>query len=163
MSNAKRKLDKAKAQSMLEKSANEILKIPPIPPKGLGHSHNRTFLPKRQPLVPTVAAPAQGSNQDPLFVPEKKAPTLLPPSLEAKKEQPQCEINGKEAISALSRARSRECRQQIVEVYCKHKERALMPEKVPRYCPLESEYKRQIKSKGTILSIPDFCHLILPQ
>lgn len=153
MSNAKRNLDKlAKAQSVLEKSANEILKIPPIPPKGLGHSHNRTFLPKRQPLVPTMAAPVLGSNQ--VFVPEKKAATLLPPSLEAKKEQPQCEISGKEAISALSRARSRECRQQIVEVYCKHKERALMPEKVPRYCPLEGEFKRQIKSMGTIFILP---------
>lgn len=157
ISNTKRKLDKAKAQSMLEKSANEILKIPPIPPKGLGHGHNRTFLPKRQALVPTIAAPVQGSNQDPPFVPEKKASTLLPPSLEAKKEQPQCEISGKEAISALSRARSRECRQQIVEVYCRHKERALMPEKVPRYCPLEGEFKRQTKSMGTILSIPNFC------
>uniref|UniRef100_A0A672YKS8 protein xylosyltransferase n=1 Tax=Sphaeramia orbicularis TaxID=375764 RepID=A0A672YKS8_9TELE len=56
-----------------------------------------------------------------------------------RKEQPQCEISGKEAISALSRAKSRECRQQIVEVYCKHKERALMPEKVPRYCPIEGK------------------------
>uniref|UniRef100_A0A6Q2YKG8 Xylosyltransferase 1 n=1 Tax=Esox lucius TaxID=8010 RepID=A0A6Q2YKG8_ESOLU len=50
-----------------------------------------------------------------------------------------CEISGKEAISALSRAKSRGCRQQIVEVYCRHKERALMPETVPRYCPLEGK------------------------
>jgi len=54
-----------------------------------------------------------------------------------KKEVPQCEISGKEVISALSRAKSRECRQQIVEVYCKHKEGTLMPLKVPRYCPRE--------------------------
>ncbi|KAJ3600326.1 hypothetical protein NHX12_031311 [Muraenolepis orangiensis] len=34
---------------------------------------------------------------------------------------------------------SRECRQQIVEVYCKHKEGTLMPLQVPRYCPLEGK------------------------
>uniref|UniRef100_A0A8C6UJC0 Xylosyltransferase 1 n=1 Tax=Neogobius melanostomus TaxID=47308 RepID=A0A8C6UJC0_9GOBI len=55
------------------------------------------------------------------------------------KKELQCEISGKEAISALSRARTRECRQQIVEVYCRHKERALMPERVPRYCPVEGK------------------------
>lgn len=63
----------------------------------------------------------------------------LPTGSDLRKEQPQCEISGKEAISALSRAKSRECRQQIVQVYCRHKERALMPEKVPRYCPVEGE------------------------
>lgn len=54
-------------------------------------------------------------------------------------QQPKCEISGKEAISALSRAKSKECRQQIAEVYCRHKEGQLMPEKVTRYCPLEGE------------------------
>ncbi|KAG7256262.1 hypothetical protein CRUP_025510 [Coryphaenoides rupestris] len=56
-----------------------------------------------------------------------------------KKEAPQCEISGKEVISALSRAKSRECRQQIAEVYCKHKEGTLMPLQVPRYCPREGK------------------------
>lgn len=54
-------------------------------------------------------------------------------------QQPKCEISGKEAISALSRAKSRECRQQIAEVYCRHREGQLMPEKVTRYCPVEGE------------------------
>nr|XP_006637236.1 PREDICTED: xylosyltransferase 1 [Lepisosteus oculatus] len=52
---------------------------------------------------------------------------------------PKCEITGKEAISALSRAKTKECRQQIAEVYCRHKEGQLMPEKVARYCPLEGK------------------------
>lgn len=55
-------------------------------------------------------------------------------------QPPKCEISGKEAISALSRAKSKECRQQIAEVYCRHKEGQLMPGKVTRYCPLEGEY-----------------------
>lgn len=137
LANSKRKLDKAQAQSMLGKSANEVLKLPPIQPRGVGHNHNRTHVRKPHPQVPTVPAPVQGSNQDSSFYQGKK--TAMPPSLETKKEQPQCEISGKEAISALSRAKSRECRQQIVEVYCKHKDRVLMPEKVPRYCPIEGE------------------------
>ncbi|XP_048870652.1 xylosyltransferase 1-like isoform X2 [Brienomyrus brachyistius] len=54
-------------------------------------------------------------------------------------QPPKCEIGGKEAISALSRAKSKECRQQIAEVYCRHKEGRLMPERVTRYCPLEGK------------------------
>lgn len=55
-------------------------------------------------------------------------------------QTPKCEITGKEAISALSRAKTKECRQQIAEVYCRHKDKQLMPEKVTRYCPLEGKY-----------------------
>ncbi|RXN01983.1 Xylosyltransferase 1 [Acipenser ruthenus] len=54
-------------------------------------------------------------------------------------QPPKCEISGKEAISALSRAKTKECRQRIAEVYCQHKERLLMPEKVNRFCPLEGK------------------------
>lgn len=141
-SNAKRKLDKAKGQSMMGKSANQILKYPPVLAKEPGRNHSQPSAPgapTRSPSASSPPPPLQRSNQDGPRVPEKKVAALLPPSVEAKKEQPQCEVSGKEAISALSRARSRECRQQIVEVYCKHKQGALMPEKVPRYCPLEGE------------------------
>lgn len=138
-SNAKRKLDKAKGQSMMGKSANQILKYPPVLPEEPARNHSRPSAPGAPTRPPSVSPPpSQRSNQ----VPEKKAVALLPPSAEAKKERPQCEVSGKEAISALSRAQSRECRQQIVEVYCKHKQGALMPEKVPRYCPLEGEFCR---------------------
>lgn len=70
--------------------------------------------------------------------PHRRQVTVAP--LEVTYDQPpKCEINGKEAISALARAKSKECRQQIAEVYCRHKEGQLMPEKVTRYCPLEGE------------------------
>lgn len=124
----KHKLDKAKAQSMLGKPANELLKYP------RSHTHNHTFVRKPRPQVPTVPAAPQGSDRDPPSL-QAEPPT----GSDVRKEQAQCEVSGKEAISALSRAKSRQCRQQIVQVYCKHKERALMPEKVPRYCPVEGE------------------------
>ncbi|XP_034749471.1 xylosyltransferase 1-like [Etheostoma cragini] len=139
VANPKRKLDKAQAQSMLGKSANEVLKYPPVKSRGVGHNHNRTHARKPHPQVPTVPTPVQGSNQDPPFYKAKMSASQLLPTSEPRKDQPQCEISGKEAISALSRAKSRECRLQIVEVYCKHKDRALMPEKVPRYCPIEGK------------------------
>nr|XP_015826291.2 xylosyltransferase 1 [Nothobranchius furzeri] len=60
-------------------------------------------------------------------------------------QPPKCEINGKEAISALSRAKSKGCRQQIAEVYCRHKEGQLMPEAVTRYCPIEGKVNVNIQ------------------
>uniref|UniRef100_A0A8C7YKN4 Xylosyltransferase 1 n=1 Tax=Oryzias sinensis TaxID=183150 RepID=A0A8C7YKN4_9TELE len=116
---SKRRLEKA--QGMLGNEAFQHIQL-----KGRNHTQSR----KSPPQLPSFEAPAQGSNQG--------LPSLLP-GLEAKKEQRQCEIGGKEAISALSRAKSRECRQQIVEAFCRHKERALMPEKVPRLCPSEGK------------------------
>ncbi|XP_060946488.1 xylosyltransferase 1-like [Limanda limanda] len=128
--NSKHKLDRV--QSILGKSANEVLKLPPIQPRGIrpGRNHTRKMKPRPQ----TLPAPAQGSNQDPALLWAK-----TPAGQEPRKTPQQCEVSGKEAISALSRAKSRGCRQQIVEVYCKHKVGALLPERVPRYCPLEGK------------------------
>lgn len=54
-------------------------------------------------------------------------------------QPPKCDISGKEAISALSRAKSKHCRQEIGETYCRHKLGLLMPKKVTRFCPLEGK------------------------
>lgn len=180
-SSTKRKLDKAKEQSMLGKLANQILKFSPIVSKEPGRNHSWPSGPGASTSAPSISpSPLQRTNQNRPLVLEKKAVSVLPPSVAAKKEQPQCEVSGKEAISALSRARSRECRQQIVEIYCKHKQGALMPEKVPRYCPLEGEFsfsvfllslslgscnkKQLLKLINTYISILDFAinFLILP-
>ncbi|XP_040046698.2 xylosyltransferase 1 [Gasterosteus aculeatus] len=130
---AKRKLDKA--QSMLGKPANEVLKLPPFQPRGAPHLHNHTRarVRKPHPQAPTAPAPVGGSDREPAHG------SSSPPGLEPRRAPPRCEVSGKEAISALSRAQSRECRQQIVEVYCRHRDGALMPQKVPRYCPIEGK------------------------
>lgn len=52
---------------------------------------------------------------------------------------PKCEISGKEALSALSRAKSKHCRQAIAEVYCQHKQGRLMPQQATRFCPVEGK------------------------
>lgn len=56
-----------------------------------------------------------------------------------------CEMGSKEVISALSRAKSRECRQRIADVYCRHKDNLLMPAKLPTYCPLQGENSTHTK------------------
>uniref|UniRef100_A0A672YKP7 protein xylosyltransferase n=1 Tax=Sphaeramia orbicularis TaxID=375764 RepID=A0A672YKP7_9TELE len=120
VSNAKRKLDKAQGQGMLGNQLMKSLSTLLSKPKGRGTVTTTPTSVNPTPQAPTVPALAQGSSH----IQQLKKTNSTP---------------GKEAISALSRAKSRECRQQIVEVYCKHKERALMPEKVPRYCPIEGE------------------------
>ncbi|XP_069050561.1 xylosyltransferase 2 [Lepisosteus oculatus] len=47
---------------------------------------------------------------------------------------PKCEITGKDALSALGRASSRQCRQEIANIVCLHQAGKLMPESVPQYC-----------------------------
>ncbi|NP_071631.1 xylosyltransferase 1 precursor [Rattus norvegicus] len=67
-------------------------------------------------------------------------------SPETKSDQvPKCDISGKEAISALTRAKSKHCRQEIAETYCRHKLGLLMPEKVARFCPLEGKANKNVQ------------------
>lgn len=47
---------------------------------------------------------------------------------------PSCEIVGKDALSALHRAGSRQCRQEIANIVCKHQAGELMPQALPQYC-----------------------------
>ena len=47
---------------------------------------------------------------------------------------PKCEIVGKDALSALARASSKQCQQEIANVVCLHQAGSLMPKAVPRHC-----------------------------
>lgn len=47
---------------------------------------------------------------------------------------PKCEITGKDALSALSRARSHQCRHEIANILCLHQAGQLMPRSVPQFC-----------------------------
>lgn len=52
---------------------------------------------------------------------------------------PKCEITGKDALSALHRATSRQCRQEIGNIVCQHQDGQLMPESLPQFCPQHGE------------------------
>ncbi|GAB0197764.1 xylosyltransferase 2 [Grus japonensis] len=52
---------------------------------------------------------------------------------------PKCEITGKDALSALARASSKQCQQEIANVVCLHRAGSLMPQSVPRHCQLSGK------------------------
>uniref|UniRef100_A0ACB8FL97 Xylosyltransferase 1 n=1 Tax=Sphaerodactylus townsendi TaxID=933632 RepID=A0ACB8FL97_9SAUR len=107
--------EKVKENSLLGKNLNEALPYGKEAPKNSSNFKDIHRAPKQQ-------HSKKGGNGSP----------------EIQYEQPpKCEISGKEAISALSRAKSKQCRQEIAEMYCQHKQAKLMPEQVTRFCPLE--------------------------
>ena len=46
-----------------------------------------------------------------------------------------CDIIGKDALSALHRAESQRCRQEIANIVCRHQAGLLMPGTLPQFCP----------------------------
>lgn len=49
---------------------------------------------------------------------------------------PACEISTKEAVSAIHRAKTQKCKQEIANITCLIKKGLLYPEKLPNYCPI---------------------------
>ncbi|XP_059411040.1 xylosyltransferase 1-like [Carassius carassius] len=130
-------LEKAHAQQSLSKNSNEVIQY--AQNKG-GFNQTRT---DRQRRADPTLHPQQSQQHRHHLQQAKRSAT---PTADIKYDQPpKCEISGKEAISALSRAKTKECRQQIAEVYCRHKERQLMPEKVTRYCPVEGKVNMNVQ------------------
>lgn len=81
---------------------------------------------------------------------------------------PSCEIVGKDALSALHRAGSRQCRQEIANIVCKHQAGELMPQALPQYCThhgirslviviiiiaLKAKWKRKKKQNSALESL----------
>lgn len=56
------------------------------------------------------------------------------------KYQPKCEVTEKEAISAISRAKTVQCKQELADVACLHMENKLYKTYLPRFCPLRGEF-----------------------
>ncbi|XP_051989097.1 xylosyltransferase 1 [Xyrauchen texanus] len=143
-------LQKTHAQQSLSKNSNEVIQY--AQKKG---AYNQTRTELHQRANPTLRPQQSQQHRHPL----QQAKRSATPTADIKYDQPpKCEISGKEAISALSRAKTKECRQQIAEVYCRHKERQLMPEKVTRYCPLEGKVNMNVQweedSMETVPAVP---------
>lgn len=54
---------------------------------------------------------------------------------------PKCDITGKDALSALHRAGSQQCRQEIANIVCRHQAGQLMPQVLPQFCPQTGKKK----------------------
>uniref|UniRef100_A0A8D0GR24 Xylosyltransferase 1 n=1 Tax=Sphenodon punctatus TaxID=8508 RepID=A0A8D0GR24_SPHPU len=116
--------EKVKENSLLGKNSNEVLQYSNHAAKNSSSNLKEIHRPVRQHHL-------------------KKSGNSSP---EIRYEQPpKCEISGKEAISALSRAKSKQCRQEIAEMYCQHKQGKLMPEQVTRLCPLEGKANNNVQ------------------
>lgn len=48
---------------------------------------------------------------------------------------PPCEISTREAVSAIHRAKTQKCKQEIANITCLIKKGLLYPQKLPNYCP----------------------------
>ncbi|KAG9263843.1 xylosyltransferase 1-like [Astyanax mexicanus] len=139
-------LEKAHAQRGLAKSSNEVVRYGANGLNGTRAGHR-----------PGSSHSTPHPQPHRHHVQQSKRPAAPTPDIKYD-QPPKCEITGKEAISALSRAKTKECRQQIAEVYCRHKEKQLMPEKVTRYCPLEGKASMNVHweddSMETVPAVP---------
>ncbi|XP_074647913.1 xylosyltransferase oxt-like [Tubulanus polymorphus] len=57
--------------------------------------------------------------------------------------KPKCEITSKDALSALSRARTTQCKQEIADVACEAQRGTLYWKKLPRFCKYKDENEGQ--------------------
>ena len=57
------------------------------------------------------------------------------------------------AASALSRAKTDACKQQLADVACRISNDTLIPKKLPRYCPTQCEFRFQSLCDKTVLHI----------
>ncbi|XP_068606122.1 xylosyltransferase 2 isoform X2 [Brachionichthys hirsutus] len=55
-------------------------------------------------------------------------------AFQASNRVPKCNIVGKDALSALERAETQQCRQEIANIVCQHQAGLLMPRSLPKYC-----------------------------
>ncbi|XP_071060182.1 xylosyltransferase 2 isoform X2 [Pseudochaenichthys georgianus] len=62
---------------------------------------------------------------------------------------PKCHITGKDALSALHRAGSQQCRQEIANIVCQHLAGNLMPGALPQFCP-QLAISNQVQSVGEL-------------
>ncbi|TWW69609.1 xylosyltransferase 2 [Takifugu flavidus] len=62
---------------------------------------------------------------------------------------PKCDIIGKDALSALHRAESQHCRQEIANIVCRHQAGQLMPGTLPQFCP-QLGFSSQVQAVGEL-------------
>ncbi|XP_029102906.1 xylosyltransferase 2-like [Scleropages formosus] len=95
-----------------------------------------------------VAAPQPGQQQG-----DAGSVEGAPPALNGD-FAPKCEVVGKDALSALHRAPSRQCRQEIADVVCQHQEGRLMPESFPQFCPQQHGFSNPVLHGGDMDNEP---------
>lgn len=106
-------------------------RVPPTPPPEAPGRQNLSGAAAGEALVGAAGFPPQGDTGSVEGAPQPTDNGFTP----------KCEIVGKDALSALARASSKQCQQEIANVVCLHQAGNLMPKAVPRHCQLAG--KRQ--------------------
>ena len=81
---------------------------------------------------------ANDQNDDPIPVPNEGVRRFA-------RYQPRCEIEGKEAVSAITRAKTVQCKQELADVTCLHNRNKLYPLRLPRFCPLKGRTRDGVR------------------
>ena len=91
---------------------------------------------------PSETQPAKEKLKSP---PEPQIPSL---SASATDLSFPCNITGKEALSAINRATTKGCKQEIVDLMCSLEKGLVYPTSLPRSCPNQVDKTRQGKNLG---------------
>ena len=99
---------------------------------------------------PASAPPVSSPPVPPIISDPLAAPLLQPPSLS--KLDPSlkfpCNVTSKEAVSAITRATTLECRQELVDLVCQLEGGKVYPDSLPRSCPTQVEESEQGEHLG---------------
>ncbi|XP_045155245.1 xylosyltransferase 2 [Echinops telfairi] len=101
-------------------------RVPPAPPPEAPGRQNLSGAAAGEALVGAAGFPPHGDTGSVEGAPQPTDNSFTP----------KCEIVGKDALSALARASTKQCQQEIANVVCLHQAGSLMPKAVPRHCPL---------------------------
>jgi protein xylosyltransferase len=101
-------------------------RVPPAPPPEAPGRQNLSGAAAGEALIGAPGFPQHGDTGSVEGAPQPTDNTFTP----------KCEIVGKDALSALARASTKQCQQEIANVVCLHQAGNLMPKSVPRHCQL---------------------------
>lgn len=101
-------------------------RVPPAPPPEAPGRQNLSGAAAGEALIGAAGFPQHGDTGSVEGAPQPTDNSFTP----------KCEIVGKDALSALARASTKHCQQEIANVVCLHQAGNLMPKSVPRHCQL---------------------------
>ncbi|XP_067140473.1 xylosyltransferase oxt-like isoform X1 [Centruroides vittatus] len=87
--------------------------------------------------VPGLVVNDKTSNSNNSTTNSNKSEEILKLNQDELDFKPWCEITNKETISAIHRATTQACKQELVNITCLIQQGNLYPKRLPRYCPIE--------------------------
>ncbi|XP_023222880.1 xylosyltransferase 1-like isoform X2 [Centruroides sculpturatus] len=105
--------------------------------------------------VPGLVVNDKTSNSNNSTTNSNKSEEILKLNRDELDFKPWCEITNKETISAIHRATTQACKQELVNITCLIQQGNLYPKRLPRYCPIEEPIKHEPKSINSIRAMAE--------